>query len=138
MQKSDAIICTAFSLNIKSNSVSRVLYLTVIYLGLMLPKGSSPLSGMSSRLLFPSGCSGWGLHGNSVTIIPVRSYRTFPQSPEKFRHLFSVALSLESLPPAVSRHPCSMEPGLSSRTNCARNRLNYSDFNLYTLTAHNL
>ena len=32
------------------------------------------------------------------------------------RRLFSVALSLESPPPAVSRHPCSMEPGLSSRT----------------------
>ena len=47
-------------------------------------------------------------------------------------HLFSVALSLESLPPAVSRHPCSMEPGLSSRTNRARNRLNYSRFTFYT------
>jgi len=61
-------------------------------------------------------CSGWGLHGESVTISPVRSYRTFPQSPlNKKRHLFSVALSLRSPSPAVSRHPCSMEPGLSSR-----------------------
>ena len=59
-------------------------------------------------------CSGWGLHGKSVTIFPVCSYHTFPQSP-KFRHLFSVALSLKSPLPAVSRHPCSMEPGLSSR-----------------------
>ena len=32
------------------------------------------------------------------------------------RRLFSVALSLESPPPAVNRHPRSMEPGLSSRT----------------------
>lgn len=60
-------------------------------------------------------CSGWGLHGNSVTIFPVSSYLTFPHLP-KNRRLFSVALSLESPPPAVNRHPCSLEPGLSSRT----------------------
>ena len=34
---------------------------------------------------------------------------------KKLRYLFSVALSLRSPSPAVSRHPCSMEPGLSSR-----------------------
>lgn len=66
-----------------SNSVSRVLYQTIIYLRAALPQFFSPLSGLPSRLFTPSGCSGWGLHGNSVAIIPVRSYRTFPQSPEK-------------------------------------------------------
>ena len=46
---------------------------------------------------------------------------------ENLRRLFSVALSLESPPPVVSRHPCSLEPGLSSRKNqFARNRLTYS------------
>lgn len=46
----------------------------------------------------------------------------------KRRRLFSVALSLESPPPVVSRHSCSAEPGLSSRALCARDRLTYSLF----------
>lgn len=70
-------------------------------------------------------CSEWGLHGNSVTIFPVSSYLTFPHLP-RMRRLFSVALSLESPPPVVSRHSCSAEPGLSSRAFCARDRLTYS------------
>ena len=40
---------------------------------------------------------------------PFHPYRGFP------RRYLSVALALESPPPAVSRHPCPMAPGLSSR-----------------------
>ncbi len=49
-----------------------------------------------------------------VTTDPVGSYPAFSPLPLP-RRLFSVALSLGSLPPAVSRHPCPSEPGLSSR-----------------------
>lgn len=45
----------------------------------------------------------------------------------RIRHKFSVALSLRSPSPAVSRHPCSVEPGLSSRgPKAARDCLTYS------------
>ena len=40
---------------------------------------------------------------------PFHPYRGFP------RRYLSVALALESPPPAVSRHPCPAVPGLSSR-----------------------
>ncbi len=104
--------------------------------GTCVTAGLKPLVGKPSRPFVPSGCSGWGLHGTSVAIVPVRSYRTFPQSgmlaESQYAHPFSVALSLESLPPAVSRHPCSMEPGLSSDEKFVRNRLNYS----ITILAH--
>ncbi len=112
-----------------SRSVSRVLYQTIIYLWLRIAAKLKPFFRIApSKLNYAVVCcSGWGLHGKSVAIFPVRSYRTFPQSPYIARHLFSVALSLRSPSPAVSRHPCPVEPGLSSHNiSIARDCLTYS------------
>ena len=71
----------------------------------------------SRRLLCPIWpCSGWGLHGRYVTIPPVSSYLTISTLPQHylFRRNVSVALSLKLPSPDVIRHPCPMEPGLSS------------------------
>src|SRR5258707_5876751 len=61
----------------------------------------------------------------AVAVSAVRSYRTIsplpPAAPIKAgraRRCVSVALSLGSLPPGVTRHPASVEPGLSSLRNC--------------------
>ena len=68
-----------------------------------------PLFGLAPGGVYPA---------NSVTGIAVRSYR--PVSPLPLSPcggsggLFSVALSLGSPPPAVSRHRIPVEPGLSS------------------------
>ncbi len=53
---------------------------------------------------YPS-CTGWGLHHGRVTRPWVSSYLAFPSLPDQVRRYLSVALSLESPPPAVSRHP---------------------------------
>ena len=54
--------------------ISRVLYLTIIYLDLMLPPGSSDLpTGQRRAAVFYAlswSCSGWGLHELYVTIPP--------------------------------------------------------------------
>jgi hypothetical protein len=74
----------------------------------------------SGRALQP--CSRWGLPVINVSADPVRSYfksrRTAPFRPyqtscEIWRYV-SVALSGGSPRPAVSRHRCPVEPGLSS------------------------
>jgi len=62
-------------------------------------------------------CTGWGLpcrrrYRNRGALLPHRFTLTF--GPKPLGGLFSVALSLGSPPAAVSRHPVSMEPGLSS------------------------
>ena len=61
--------------------------------------------------MLPGSCAEWGLHDGRVARPPVRSYRTFPPLPfgktkdfAKRRYL-SVALALESPPPAVNWHP---------------------------------
>gem|GEM_PF-6294414 len=57
---------------------------------------------------------------------PFQPYR----SPESDRRYLSVALSLKSPSPGVTRHPCPMEPGLSSCAafrHCTRDRLVYSE-----------
>ena len=51
-----------------------------------------------------------------VTSCAVRSYRTLSPLPAKAGGLLSVALSLGSPPPGVTRHRVSVEPGLSSLT----------------------
>ena len=56
-------------------------------------------------------------HAAPVAEGAVRSYRTISplrQAEARFRGFFSVALSLGSPPPGVTRHRVSMEPGLSS------------------------
>ena len=70
----------------------------------------------SSRLASFASCTGWGLQRGRVTsppgeLLPRLSILTRGFRPGRF---LSVALSLESPPPAVSRHPCSVVPGLSS------------------------
>jgi len=58
----------------------------------------------------------------------VRSYRTLSPLPRLLTKspptggLLSVALSLGLPPPGVTRHPCSVEPGLSSPAAVARQR----------------
>ena len=53
-------------------------------------------------------------HARPVAGAAVRSYRTFSPLPIKIGGLLSVALSLGSPPPGVTRHPDPVEPGLSS------------------------
>ena len=50
-------------------------------------------------------CTRWGLQHGQVAKPWVSSYLTFPPLPRKPGRYLSVALSLESPPPAVSRHP---------------------------------
>jgi hypothetical protein len=66
-----------------------------------------PLFGLAPGGVYPA---------NPVTRVAVRSYRTVSPLPQAnaLGGLFSVALSLGSPPPAVSRHRVSVEPGLSS------------------------
>jgi len=105
-------------------SISRVLYSTIIYLRpavadrLMRPTNRAAAGNRFLRPTWP--CSGWGLHGRYVTIPPVSSYLTISTLPQRgdeprlFRRNVSVALSLRLPSPDVIRHPCPMEPGLSS------------------------
>ena len=104
----------------KGRSISRVLYWTIIYLGPILLEGSSgtPLgrrraAAINARI---RPCSGWGLHGHLVSKMPVSSYLTISTLPRHypFRRNVSVALSLWLPTPDVIRHPCPLEPGLSS------------------------
>ncbi len=76
-----------------------------------MPAASSSLPGSGAghperSPIWP--CSGWGFHGRPVTRTPVRSYRTIsplpPRRAEGWRYV-SVALSVGSRRPAVSRHP---------------------------------
>ena len=88
--------------------VSRVLSRTVIYLGLLLPVNSCDYGehdGPPYALPFQS-CAGWGLHRGQVAKPRVSSYLAFPSLPKpRFGRSISVALSLESPPPGVIRHP---------------------------------
>ena len=98
-----------------SETVSRVLYLTIIYLDVLLPARSShPGSGRANlhapipvllRIEFTaSRCShvmGELLPRLSTLTVQVRRY-------------ISVALFLKSPSAGVTRYPCPVEPGLSS------------------------
>jgi len=83
---------------------------------------------MPSRLNTQVDVAPGGVYTGESLPVPVYALTAhFHTYLKRVRRLFSVALSLESPPPAVSRHPCSMEPGLSSRKiSFARNRLTYS------------
>ncbi len=68
----------------------------------------SPLFGLAPGVVYPA---------TAVTDGAVRSYRTLsplPANPKVAGGLLSVALSLGSPPPGVTRHRVSVEPGLSS------------------------
>ena len=89
-----------------------------IYLGGTLPSRSSHLPGETGPVYAP-------LHGvapdrvYSSALSPGRrvvSYTAFPPLPRKTRRSVSVALVLMSPSAGVTRYPCPVEPGLSSRT----------------------
>ena len=91
------------------NTVSRVMYQMVIYLGISSPICSSNLPEHGrAALRSVRSCFRWGLQGQYITILPVSSYLAF--SPLPYWRLFSVALSLESPPPDVIRHPALWSP----------------------------
>ena len=107
-----------------SKTVSRVLYLTVIYLDAPLPvRSSHPGSGRAS-LGAQSPCSHTGVapnrvysdgyfHAPSGELLPRLSTLTAKAQP--WRRYISVALFLKSPSAGVTRYPCPVEPGLSSR-----------------------
>ncbi len=94
--------------------------LTAIYLRVQSPVRSSETTEAGEQPVCFLSCTGWGLHDGRVARPPVRSYRTFPPLPIDWRYI-SVALALESPPPAVSWHPCSVVLGLSSSSALRRN-----------------
>ena len=98
-----------------SKSVSRVLSWAIIYLRRTLLHAFSRQGGRASgRLNSPH----YGVAPGGVYTAGTSPYRrwalTSPFHPYPCGRLFSVALSLESPPPDVIRHPCPMELGLSS------------------------
>ena len=114
---------TAFSavplISNTSKTVSRVLYLTVIYLDALLPvRSSHPGSGRASlyapipvllRIEFTaSDCS-----QPTGALLPHLSTLTSSLI-RRGRRYISVALFLRSLWAGVTRYPCPVEPGLSS------------------------
>lgn len=94
--------------------------LSIIYLGYLLPNTSSdlPLGGDEQPPFDPFwSCSGWGLQSQLVSKLLVSSYLTFPPLPKKRRYI-SVALSLKSPLPVISRHSvlwCSDFPHFAMR-----------------------
>ena len=75
-----------------------------------------PEQGRAVHCVPLASCTGWGLQQPRVTrgpgeLLPRLSILTPFRRKGRF---LSVALSLESPPPAVSRHPCPAVPGLSS------------------------
>ena len=88
----------------------------VIYLGPLLPMVSSvqPSAGGPRTRLLELASDGVYM-ATAVTSDTVVSYTAFPPLLNYLiERYISVALSLELPPPAVSRHPCPVKPGLSS------------------------
>ncbi len=108
-----------------SNTVSRVLYQTAIYLALLLPAGSSGLPGTQrATVLFLSGLAPDGVYtAFTVTSKAVSSYLAFSPLPAIGGRLFSVALSWESPPPDVIRHPALRSPDFPHLHNKMQARL---------------
>ncbi len=101
-----------------SEPISRVLSSTAIYLGAPLPVRSSHLPGETGPVVFPS-----------TVLLRIEFTAPDASTPagELLPHLstltqgdpgryLSVALVLKSPSAGVTRYPCPMEPGLSSRT----------------------
>lgn len=104
-----------------------------IHLGRPLPDASRNQPGRRPEIAVVERCPtvrpysvllpGGVYHASPVAGAAVRSYRTVSPLPDGNRRtrdapggLFSVALSLGSPPPGVTRHRISVEPGLSSPT----------------------
>ena len=84
----------------------------------MLPNRLSDLPELragKAHMQFLFGLASGGVyHAIDIATNAVRSYRTLSALPDKSGGLLSVALSVGSRHPAVSRHRFSMKPGLSS------------------------
>ena len=98
-----------------SNTISRVLYLTIIYLDLLLPASSSNLPGTQrATVSFLFGLASDGVYtALSVTREAVSSYLAFSPLPAKQAVIFCcTGLGVTS----TGRYPasCPMKPGLSS------------------------
>ena len=71
-------------------------------------------------------CSRWGLHSQICYHIAGELLPHLSTLTVFLRRYISVALSLKSPSPVISRHPCPMEPGLSSHAafwHCIRDYL---------------
>jgi len=76
---------------------------------------SASCAGKPANALFLFGLAPGGVYRASlVAKVAVGSYPTLSPLPDKSGGLLSVALSLGSPPPGVTRHRISLEPGLSS------------------------
>ena len=98
-----------------SNTISRVLYLTIIYLDLLLPASSSNLPGTQrATVSFLFGLASDGVYtATSVTREAVSSYLAFSPLPAKQAVIFCcTGLGVTS----TGRYPasCPLKPGLSS------------------------
>ena len=101
----------------QSKTISRVMSCVIIYPMELspVPLSDPPENMTGSHIRFLFGLASDGVYmAFSVTRETVVSYTAFPPLPEKTWRYLSVALSLESPPPAVNRHPCPTKPGLSS------------------------
>ena len=90
-----------------------------IHLERLLPDASRDTPGPRFRKLNTNGsllglAPGGVYRAAFVAKDAVRSYRTLSPLPDASGGLLSVALSLRSLSPGVTRHRVSVEPGLSS------------------------
>ena len=106
----------------------------IIYLERLLPAASSDPPGNESGQLI---CSLFGLASDGVymaTVVTnstVVSYTAFPPLPLTWRYI-SVALSLESPPPDVIRHPALRSPDFPHLPYGSRDHLSYFYIKFYT------
>ena len=108
--------CLNFRL-MQSKTISRVMSCVIIYPMELspVPLSDPPENMTGSHIRFLFGLASDGVYmAFSVTRETVVSYTAFPPLPGKTWRYLSVALSLESPPPDVIRHPCPAKPGLSS------------------------
>ena len=99
----------------QSKTISRVMSCVIIYPMELspVPLSDPPENMTGSHIRFLFGLASDGVYmAFSVTRETVVSYTAFPPLPGKTWRYLSVALSLESPPPDVIRHPA--KPGLSS------------------------
>jgi len=108
--------CLNFRLK-QSKTISRVMSCVIIYPMELspVPLSDPPENMTGSHIRFLFGLASDGVYmAFSVTRETVVSYTAFPPLPGKTWRYLSVALSLESPPPDVIRHPALLKPGLSS------------------------
>ena len=101
-----------------SKTISRVLYLTVIYLDVLLPERSSHLLRTAGQAVCPPTVLLRIEFTASDSLQPMGELlprlSTLTSSPQATGRYISVALFLKSPSAGVTRYPCPVEPGLSS------------------------